>query len=221
MESKNGLKNKRGDKASSILYISLAAVLVAGAILCGVLTATLGDKTTDEPVDNIPNDVPTGGVEDPSLKLPNFVSPAVGLVTKGHDMDTLVYFSTTDDWRVHCGIDISTAMGDGVMAAADGVVKEIVEDPLYGTTVALTHNGGAVTYYGNLSSELAEGIVVGAEVKQGDLIGCVGESAMLELVDEPHLHFEMTVGGDYVDPMDFISESSKSTDLSQDTAFEG
>lgn len=218
----NGQKKKNGGKAGSILYIALAAVVVAGAILTGILMATLDDDVVpDTPVDTTPDDLPTGGGEDPSLILPEFVSPAVGLVTKEHDMDVLVYFSTTDDWRVHCGIDISCAVGDAVMAAADGVVKSIEEDPLFGTTVSISHSGGAVSIYSNLSKELAEGLIVGAEVKCGDTIGCVGESATLELTEEPHLHFEMMVGDEFVDPMDFISESSKATDLSQDVSYEG
>lgn len=221
MEMKNKQKEKK-EKMGGILYIALAAVVVAGAILTGILMATLDDDVVpDNPVDTTPDDLPTGGEEDPTLVLPEFMAPAVGLVTKSHDTDTLVYFSTTDDWRVHMGIDISTGLGDTVMAAADGVVSKIEDTALFGKTVTISHNGGAVTIYSNLASELAEGLVVGKEVKCGDAIGSVGESASLELTEEPHLHFEMMVGGEQVDPMDFISENSKATDLSQDMAYEG
>lgn len=210
------MENKKQSTANRILYIALAAVLCVSAIVGGIFLARR-DVPSDTPVP----DTPVGGVEDPTLILPEFVAPAVGLVTKGHDTDTLVYFNTTDDWRVHKGIDISCALGDAVMAAADGKVTSIEESPLMGTTVTLSHNGGAVTVYSNLAPQLAEGIEVGSEVKCGATLGCVGESSMLELAEEPHLHFEMTVNGEWVDPMDFITEESKSASLSQDVAFEG
>ena len=107
------------------------------------------------------------------------------------------------------------------MAAADGTVSEIVDDPFLGKTVKISHSGQGVTIYSNLAGELAEGIKVGAAVKCGQAIGCVGESAISEIADEPHLHFEMTVAGASVDPMDYISEESRAASLTEDTAYEG
>jgi murein DD-endopeptidase MepM/ murein hydrolase activator NlpD len=60
---------------------------------------------------------------------------------------------------------------------------------------------------------LAEGIKAGASVKSGQAIGTVGETAISELADEPHLHFEMTVGGLSVDPLEYFSEQAM-TELS-------
>ena len=78
-----------------------------------------------------------------------------------------------------------------------------------------------MTVYANLAPELAEGLEVGSEVKCGQVIGCVGETASTEIADEPHLHFEMTVGGKEVDPMSYISAESRAASLSKDTAYEG
>ena len=88
-----------------------------------------------------------------------------------------------------------------------------------GQCVAVSHSGDAYTIYKNLAAELPEGVVVGATVKAGDVIGTVGESAMVELADEPHLHVEMTVGGLQVDPTDYLDEDAKAT-LSEDTNYE-
>ena len=88
-----------------------------------------------------------------------------------------------------------------------------------GQCVAVAHSGNAYTIYKNLSAELPEGVVVGATVKAGDVIGTVGESAMVEVADEPHLHVEMTVNGLQVDPMEYLDEDAKAT-LSEDTNYE-
>ena len=108
-----------------------------------------------------------------------------------------------------------------VMAAADGKVSEILDDPFFGKTVKITHNGEGVTIYSNLAAELAEGLEVGKEVKCGQVIGCVGETASREIAEEPHLHFEMTVAGKSVDPMTYISAESRAASLTKDTAYEG
>ncbi len=209
--------------ANRYLYIAIAAVVCVGAILTGILVGSGEDELPSytPPVADEP-DSPTGVTPvDPSTVLPEFASPAIGILGMKHDIDMPVYSKTMDDWRVHCGVDIVTAAGDKVMAAADGVVESVSEDPMYGTTVVISHNGGAKSIYGNLASELAEGIAVGYEIKCGEIIGCVGDTATLELAEEPHLHFQMTIGGKQVDPMDYISEDSASASLGQDTGYEG
>jgi murein DD-endopeptidase MepM/ murein hydrolase activator NlpD len=212
--SQNGKK-----KANRILYIALAAVVCVGAVVCAVV---FGNNQPVPDVGGNVDDTPTGGiVENPTVVMPTFVAPAVGVVGKGHDLDTLVYSNTTKDWRVHRGMDIVTEVGAEVMASATGKITAIENDPLYGMTIEITHAGGAVTKYSNLSETLPEGITVGALVKCGQSIGCVGESARIEIAEEPHLHFEMMVDGKSVDPMDYISKDSAQASLNQDTSYEG
>ena len=66
---------------------------------------------------------------------------------------------------------------------------------------------------------MAEGLTEGAVVRQGQLLGTVGDTAMLEIADEPHLHMEMTVKGLQVNPLDYFSAAVIAS-LSEDTAFE-
>ena len=66
---------------------------------------------------------------------------------------------------------------------------------------------------------MAEGITVGADVLQGQLLGQVGDSALVEIAQEPHLHMEMTVKGLQADPMEYFSESVIAT-LSEDDIYE-
>ena len=125
-----------------------------------------------------------------------------------------------NDYRVHLGVDINTADGASVVSVADGTVKKVWEDPLMGWCVAVSHSGDAVSIYKNLSSTLASAIKDGATVTAGQLIGTVGNSAMIEVAQEPHLHFELTVGGLQVDPADYFS-SSVWAELSADNSYEG
>ena len=124
-----------------------------------------------------------------------------------------------NDYRVHLGIDILTNENAPVCAVADGTVTQIWEDVRMGHCIAIKHNGDAVSIYKNLSAELPTGIIEGAKVKGGQQIASVGSSAMVEIADEPHLHFEMTVGSLAVDPLEYFS-SSDVANLQKDTAYE-
>ena len=148
------------------------------------------------------NDTPTTNA------VPEMALPVVGLVTKGYDAAVQVYSPTMGDYRIHLGLDMNTEDAAAVLAAADGVVSQIWDDPMMGKCVALSHAGDCYTIYKNLDTTLPEGIAVGSEVKAGDCIGNVGQSALLELAEEPHLHFEMTVGGLSVDPLEYFSEQA-------------
>ena len=77
-----------------------------------------------------------------------------------------------------------------------------------------------MTIYRNLSATLPEGIREGATVIAGQVIGAVGDTAMIESADEPHLHCEMTVKGESVDPLDYISEESRNASLTVDGSYE-
>ena len=90
---------------------------------------------------------------------------------------------------------------------------------MMGTCVAVSHKDETVSIYKNLSKTLADGIAVGKTVKQGQKLGAVGDTAVVEMADEPHLHFEVTVQGLSVDPMDFFSQKDQAA-LSQDTSYE-
>ncbi len=140
-------------------------------------------------------------------KLPEFVAPARGEISKGHSETVLVYSLTTDDYRTHSGVDIAGNIGDIVVSAADGYVKSVYEDPMWGTCVSIVHEGDATSYYMNLAKDSTGDIAVGDKVSAGDVIGAVGESAIIELADEPHLHFELKIDGVSVDPEDYFDET--------------
>ena len=134
----------------------------------------------------------------------DFSLPADGEVLVPCSLTTPMYSITMNDYRTHSGIDITASIGDSVMSCADGTVSEIWEDPMMGTSVKITHEAGAVSVYKNLAAELVDGIEVGSSVTAGQVIGAVGDTALIECEEEPHLHFELMVDGEHVDPCEHI-----------------
>lgn len=204
-----------------IIYAAVISVLCITAIVVGIVSAaSKSNKTPDEEANppigdgggnQLPDD--NGGEEEnkPPEKL-TFVSPVVGEVIKSHSMDTPVFSNTLNEWRVHTGIDIAAEEGSSVYAAADGKVSAVYSDPFLGRTVEVTHAGGIVSVYSNLTaSDIA--VKVGDTVKSGDKIGAVGDTSLSELADEAHLHFGVKVDGVSVNPLDYISEDSKRASL--------
>lgn len=137
--------------------------------------------------------------------LPQFVNPTNGALVKEYNIEVPVFSVTMEDYRTHNGVDIYVQKGERILAAAAGTVKEIWEDPMMGTCMSISHSGGAETIYKNLSPEIPEGITVGAQVSEGSFIAVGGESALIEVSEEPHVHFEMKINGESVDPCDYIS----------------
>ena len=112
-----------------------------------------------------------------------------------------------EDYRTHNGVDIFVGKGERVLCAADGVVDKIWEDPMMGTCISVQHSGGFETVYKNLSPDIPDGVSEGSTVYCGSFIGAGGESALAEIAEEPHLHFEMKLDGEYVDPCKYIDFS--------------
>ena len=109
-----------------------------------------------------------------------------------------MYDTTMGDWRTHDGVDIAAALGTHVMAGADGTVTDVYDDPLYGTTVVISHGGGYETVYSNLAATPT--VEIGDKVSAGDTIGAVGTTAICEAGEVYHLHFAMSCDGASLDP---------------------
>lgn len=177
-----------------------------------------GDReTVNAPTYNEPEDDGSevgGEAEDFILSL-----PVTGNLYKGHDSSVQVWSDTMDEYRIHLGVDIATEAGAPVLAAADGKISRIWNDPLMGRCIAIEHDGEVVTVYKNLSETSVKGIAKDVTVKCGQQIGYVGQTAISEIADDPHLHLELTVGGLSVDPRDYMTDEAKDA-LSSDGVVE-
>lgn len=131
-----------------------------------------------------------------------FVRPVSGEVENPWSMEALQYNRTMQDWRTHDGIDIAAELGAHVKAAADGIVEEVFNDDLYGTTVVISHSGGLKSIYSNLAETPT--VSVGDAVAAGSVIGSVGDTALCETGEVTHLHFAMSLDGESVDPSNYL-----------------
>ena len=99
--------------------------------------------------------------------------------------------------RAHKGVDYAAPTGTPVRAAGNGRVEVAGWKGGYGTTVVLQHGSTYTTLYAHLS-RLHPGMRSGVRVRQGDIIGYVGQTG---LATGPHLHYEFRVRGVHQDPL--------------------
>lgn len=162
-------------------------------------TTEKNDTTKNESTkENTSTEGVTNNEQVEKTKDPTFLNPVDGEKIKDYSSDNLVYSATLDEWTTHLGIDYKSEKTDIVKASADGKIKSIKNDPRYGLTVVIEHANGFESVYSNLLT--AEFITVGEEVKQGQTIATVGNTARFEIADETHLHFEIKENGENVDP---------------------
>ena len=142
-----------------------------------------------------------------TAQVQKFIMPVVGSVTFAFAQDRLVYSKTLEEWRTHSGVDLAADRGTPVKAAADGTVSEIKHDPRFGITIIIDHNNGLKTVYANLASD--DMVNPNQKVKQGDIIGCVGNTALFESAEQSHLHFEVLKDNEPVNPETYLPLKEK------------
>jgi murein DD-endopeptidase MepM/ murein hydrolase activator NlpD len=103
----------------------------------------------------------------------------------------------TGESRFHRGVDLRAAYGTEVPAAAAGTVVFAGERGTYGNLVVVRHENGVETRYAHLS---ATAVREGERIEAGTLIGRVGSTGRSAA---PHLHFEVLVNGERVDPAEW------------------
>lgn len=219
-------------KPNRAVYITALTLLVSLAVIIAITVAANRSKrpngadtttltpttTTKKPASTtkppLDTKAPTTSDKTTTVTPASLDSPLVlalpvsGALSASHSETEQVWSATMRDYRVHLGVDIATEAGAPVYAAADGVVAQVFEDVKMGYCISLKHGDDTYTIYRNLSETPAEGIAAGVKVKAGQLIGNVGNSAMVEIGEDPHLHLEMTVGGAYVDPLEYFDEAT-------------
>lgn len=207
------------------LYFALAVCIVAvgGLVTAGLTgdlndpapldtaTTTVADRAVEQKATNIPDTRPTTTTTRtttttaapaqtaPSVDAPLMVLPMGNQLVKEFSNGKAVYSDTMADFRTHNGADFVGKAGDKVAAVSAGEVTAVKEDALWGKMLTIDHGYGITSTYCGVTAS----VKVGDTVKAGDTIGALSDIPC-ELLTGHHLHLEIAVNGETVDPVEAI-----------------
>jgi murein DD-endopeptidase MepM/ murein hydrolase activator NlpD len=114
------------------------------------------------------------------------------------------------NWYIHKGIDIAYGYNVPIVATARGKVVTVDWEPMgFGNYVVIRHKYGFYTKYAHLQKIL---VSRGQEVQQGQVIGTMGSTG---LSTGPHLHYEVRIGSEVVDPAKYLNITNSAADLQE------
>ena len=157
----------------------------------------VAERQVNQDIEETSTQIENSNIEEDSEVI-EFIRPVDGEIIKDYAKDNLIYSDTLQEWTTHLGIDFMAEKTSVVKAAAEGKIKSIKNDPRYGLTIVMEHRNGFTSMYSNLLS--TEFVTVGEEVKAGQTIATIGNTATFEIADDTHLHFEIKKDGINVDP---------------------
>lgn len=102
-------------------------------------------------------------------------------------------------WYLHKGVDLAYGYGVPIIATANGKVLEADFDDGYGNFVVIRHKYGFYTKYAHMQRIYVR---PGQDISQGDVLGTMGNTG---LSTGPHLHYEVRIGSQVVDPVKYIN----------------
>lgn len=112
------------------------------------------------------------------------------------------YSKTLDLWEIHKGLDISAEKGYEIKSLLNGKVVNVFKDDKHGMSVRVQSDNNVVVVYSNLDEKIS--VEKGQEVKEGQILGTVGNTTSVESEDGTHVHIEAFKGEESIDPMTFI-----------------
>ena len=154
-------------------------------------------QASTESLDKVQNLLKSQG--DLLVELPTYwpVSGGIGRITNYFGPEVHPF---TQQWYLHKGLDIAYRRGIDLVAAANGKVIERKYEPMgFGNYIVIRHSYGFATKYAHLDNVYVE---EGDVVTQGQKIGTMGNTGMST---GPHLHFEVRIGAQVVDPERFLN----------------
>lgn len=231
MNQKISRGEKKGFFSGKGFYITLALSIIAvgGAAWIGINSSL--NNLSDQNDKALPDTTPSQAVEQKEWDIPvkdktpapapsapavtpekpqaedntgaqGFILPISGDIISQYSGDKMVKSKTLDEWMMHTGIDIAAKAGTPVKAVSAGKVLEVKNDSLWGACVIVDHGNGIESHYYNLKSAVS--VKNGQQVKLGDTIGTVGNTADIERAEDSHLHFAMKKDGNWVDPSTIV-----------------
>ena len=168
------------------------------AVLITVITLTAVGRATVPDDDFEPVDTPTI----------SFANPLTEVTTlKTFSNTALQYNSTLNVWQSHKAVDFAAEEGTEVYAVMDGTITEVTYNYLMGNIVKLDVGGGITVVYASLANDVP--VKAGDTVTKGSVIGQVSDTAKSEANDGPHLHLEVLLDNELVDPNLYLDLSEK------------
>ena len=160
-----------------------------------------GESIPDKPTESTPTDKPVDS------KIIFGLPIATSTVIKDYTSSTVVFNQTLGVYTGHMGIDFYAEAGAEVLAVYGGKIESITTSYLKGTTITIDHGNGLKSIYNSIDA--VEGLAEGQTVSKGQVIGGVSDNNRQEYKDGPHLHFEVTLNGEWVDPDEYLMMAEK------------
>ncbi|MFZ1302209.1 MAG: M23 family metallopeptidase [Candidatus Microsaccharimonas sp.] len=130
-----------------------------------------------------------------------WIAPLAGIAVNS-DSYGMRFHPIKHEWLFHYGTDIGAGRGTPIRAVHSGTVAFVGPNGGYGNFVLIDHGNGVTTGYAHIMPDgFAPGLQVGTKVNTGDVIAYVGTTGTS---NGYHLHFEVKVDGENVDPVDFM-----------------
>ncbi len=196
-------------KRNAFYFVLGFCVFAIGLSL--ILVFTLGSSevklpTSNNVVEDLPADVPS---DTPSVIEPvttptkiEFVLPVRNAEIIKDYTETMVFNNTLGRYEKHLAIDFMAEDGADVYAAYDGVVESVTTSNTKGVTIVVNHGEGLKTIYNSLAD--GNSVWEGKSVMQGDVIGSISTTNKQEYKDGAHLHFEVSLNGELIDPETYL-----------------
>ncbi len=176
--------------------------LIVSLIVLAVMIALVATRNTDPTTSTIKIDEPVSSTE---VVFGNPLSEVS--LTKDFSSTKLQFSKTYGWWQSHKAMDFEAKAGSEVYAVMDGTIKEVTYNYLMGNIVKLDVGGGIVVVYASLESDIP--VKAGDKVTKGSVIGKVGTTAKSESVEGAHLHLEVFLNDEAVDPNLYLDVGNK------------
>ncbi len=209
----------------SIILAVCAILLITATVLTVYFVTKGGSETLENPPaggsgenpggtipggsEQKPDDTPSGGEQKPDdtptggEQAATFISPIASEIPCAVEYNVIYENKTTEKWYRHKALDFKAAEGTEVCAMGDATVVKLSCSEELGNVIVLDHGDGIYTTYRFV--EPVSGLREGDKVKQGQKIATVAAPYGTEAEDGAHLHLEMEVEGETVNPADYFN----------------
>lgn len=190
-------------KASLINFMKKYGYWIGLGLSIAVLITIITVAVVARPASQVEDDFTP--VDTPEISFSNPLTEME--MMKNYSNSALQYNSTLNLWQAHKAVDFAAEEGTDVYAVMDGKVTEVTYNYLMGNIVKLDVGGGITVVYASLAEDVP--VSVGDEVTKGSVIGKVGNTAKSEANDGAHLHLEVLLDGESVDPALYLDLAEK------------